>query len=48
VLGTRLLAIHNIVHYQTLMARMRAAIREGSFDALYRELAPALASTELR
>jgi queuine tRNA-ribosyltransferase len=47
-LGTRFLSIHNIVHYQTLMARMRAAILAGTFDVLYRELAPALASTELR
>lgn len=37
-LGTRLLAIHNVQHYQRLMARMRAAILEGRFDAEYREL----------
>ncbi len=47
-LGTRLLAIHNVSHYQELMRRMRAAIVDGTFASLYRELAPALASTELR
>ena len=47
-LGTRLLAIHNVTHYQTLMARMRAAIQAGTFDSLYRELAPQLARTDLR
>ena len=47
-LGTRLLAIHNVTHYQLLMARMRAAILEGTFAALYDELMPALGRTELR
>ncbi len=47
-LGIRLLGIHNIAHYQTLMQRMRTAICSGTFPSLYRELAPALASTELR
>lgn len=47
-LGTRLLGIHNLAHYQSLMQRMRAAIESGTFAALHRELAPALASTELR
>ena len=47
-LGTRLLAIHNVTHYQLLMARMRAAILEGTFAALYNELMPALGRTELR
>ena len=47
-LGIRLLGIHNVAHYQTLMQRMRAAICSGTFASLYSELAPALASTELR
>ena len=47
-LGTRLLAIHNVTHYQVLMRRMREAIIAGHFDALYRELMPALSSTALR
>jgi queuine tRNA-ribosyltransferase len=47
-LGVRLLALHNITHYQTLMRRMRAAITEGRFEALYRELMPVLSSTEFR
>lgn len=45
-LGARLLAIHNVTHYQTLMARMRQAIEQGTFDALYSELWPALSRTE--
>ena len=45
-LGARLLAIHNVTHYQVLMSRMRQAIHSGTFDALYRELAPVLARTE--
>jgi len=41
-LGTRLLAIHNVSHYQMLMGRMRQAILSNTFDALYRELSPKL------
>lgn len=37
-LGARLLAVHNVRHYQVLMARMREAIFAGTFDALYTEL----------
>jgi queuine tRNA-ribosyltransferase len=39
MLGARLLSVHNLRHYQRLMARMRAAIVQGKFDSLYRELA---------
>ena len=28
--GARLLAIHNVTHYQTLMSRMRQAILDGN------------------
>ncbi len=41
-LGTRLLAIHNLRHYQDLMTRMRAAILAGTFAETYRELKEAL------
>ena len=37
-LGGRLASIHNIRFYQRLLARARTAIREGSFDALHREI----------
>ncbi len=37
-LGTRLLSVHNIHHYQQLMRRMREAILAGRFDETYREL----------
>ncbi len=37
-LGWRMVAIHNLRHYQLLMQRMREAILAGSFEALYREL----------
>jgi queuine tRNA-ribosyltransferase len=47
-LGMRLLSVHNVTHYQTLMARMRAAILDGSFDSLYRELMPVLTNKALR
>jgi queuine tRNA-ribosyltransferase len=42
VLGPRLLAIHNVTHYQLLMGRIRQSILDGKFDELYRELWPAL------
>jgi len=38
ILGHRLATIHNLHYYQHLMARMRQAIEEGSFEALAREL----------
>jgi queuine tRNA-ribosyltransferase len=38
ILGARLATLHNLYHYQRLMARMRAAIAEGRFGALAREL----------
>ncbi len=37
-LGVRLLGVHNLRHYQRLMARMRQAIVEGRFEAEYRWL----------
>lgn len=45
-LGARLLAIHNVTHYQTLMSRMRQAILDGNFDTLYRDLYPVLSRPE--
>lgn len=41
-LGSRLLSIHNLAHYRELTRRMRRAIFEGRFDALYAELKPQL------
>ena len=41
-LGSRLLSVHNIHHYQELMRRMREAIVAGTFDALYRQMKEAL------
>ncbi|MCI0672937.1 MAG: tRNA guanosine(34) transglycosylase Tgt [Myxococcaceae bacterium] len=46
--GARLLAVHNVRHYQMLTARMREAILAGTFDALYRQLKDAYANTSLR
>ncbi len=37
-LASRLLTVHNIWHYQALMARMRQAILEGRWDAEYKTL----------
>lgn len=37
-LGSRMLGLHNLRHYQLLMARMRAAIVDGRFDEVYRDL----------
>jgi queuine tRNA-ribosyltransferase len=37
-LGSRLLSIHNLHHYQVLMRRMREAILGGTFDALAQEM----------
>ncbi|MCU0697191.1 MAG: tRNA guanosine(34) transglycosylase Tgt [Myxococcaceae bacterium] len=37
-LGTRLLAVHNLRHFQVLTRRMRTAILENRWDAEYREL----------
>ncbi len=36
--GSRLLAVHNLRHYQRLTARMQAAIAAGTYGELYREL----------
>lgn len=47
-LGSRLLALHNVRHYQLLTRRMRDAIRAGSFGALHRELQASLATTAYR
>ncbi len=38
MLGSRMLGLHNLRHYQLLMRRMREAIVEGRFESLYREL----------
>ena len=37
-LGSRLLSIHNLRHYQVLMGRMREAILAGRFTALVEEM----------
>jgi queuine tRNA-ribosyltransferase len=37
-LGSRMLGLHNLRHYQLLMGRMREAILAGRFAALYSEL----------
>ncbi|MFT3839590.1 MAG: tRNA guanosine(34) transglycosylase Tgt [Myxococcaceae bacterium] len=42
-LGVRLLGVHNLRHYQRLMARMRQAIVEGRFEAEYQWLRERLA-----
>ena len=39
ILGARLCTLHNLYHYQQLMARMREAIEEGRFERLARQLA---------
>jgi queuine tRNA-ribosyltransferase len=39
MLGAVLLSWHNVAYFQSLMARMRAAIRDGRLDALRRDLA---------
>jgi len=41
--GVRWLAIHNIHHTQTLLARARSAILAGEWDSLYAELSERLA-----
>ena len=37
-LGSRLLSIHNVRHYQVLTGRMREAILQGTYAQAYREL----------
>ncbi|WP_044192150.1 tRNA guanosine(34) transglycosylase Tgt [Hyalangium minutum] len=37
-LGSRMLSIHNVRHFQLLMAKLRAAILQGSYAQVYREL----------
>ncbi len=44
-LGSRLLSIHNLQHYRDLTRRMREAIFEGRYEALYAELQPRLTSS---
>lgn len=43
-LGSRFLSVHNLRHYQLLMGRLRAAIVEGTYDSLCRELRASLAA----
>jgi queuine tRNA-ribosyltransferase len=43
-LGSRLLSVHNLHHFQVLMRRMREAILAGTFDTLYRELKEAISA----
>ena len=40
MLGPILASIHNLTFYQRLVARLRAAILDGSFASLRRELLP--------
>jgi len=46
-LGSRLISIHNLFHYQTLTRRMREAILAGTFDTLYRELKATIDGTQV-
>jgi queuine tRNA-ribosyltransferase len=43
-LGSRMLSIHNVRHYQLLMGRLRAAILQGTYAQAYRELKSAIAA----
>jgi queuine tRNA-ribosyltransferase len=47
ILGARLATIHNLHHYLSLMARMRAAIEAGRFAALAAEVASRRAASAL-
>jgi queuine tRNA-ribosyltransferase len=42
LLAYRLLVVHNLYFYNTLMERIRAELDAGTFDAFYREMAPML------
>jgi queuine tRNA-ribosyltransferase len=42
-LGSRMLSIHNVRHFQLLMGRLREAILQGSYAQVYRELKAAIA-----
>ncbi|SEM06179.1 tRNA-guanine transglycosylase [Stigmatella aurantiaca] len=42
-LGSRMLSIHNVRHYQKLMGKLREAILQGSYAQTYRELKAAIA-----
>jgi queuine tRNA-ribosyltransferase len=42
--GSRMMSVHNVHHYQTLTARMRDAILNGSYAQAYRELKDAVAT----
>ena len=44
--GPRMIAIHNLRHYQMLMARMRAAIVENRFAEFHRETTAAMTRAE--
>ena len=46
MLGPILASIHNLTFYQRLVARLRAAIVDGSFESLRRELLPRFARAE--
>jgi queuine/archaeosine tRNA-ribosyltransferase len=41
------LSIHNLTFYRSLITRMRHAILENRFDALYREESGLLAGTDI-
>jgi queuine tRNA-ribosyltransferase len=43
-LGSRMLSIHNVRHFQLLMGRLREAILKGSYAQMYRELRAAIAA----
>jgi queuine tRNA-ribosyltransferase len=46
MLGPRLATLHNLHHYLDLMARMRAAIAAGRFDAFRADFHAVLRDTE--
>ncbi|RJS18757.1 tRNA guanosine(34) transglycosylase Tgt [Corallococcus sp. H22C18031201] len=43
-LGSRMLSVHNVRHYQLLMARLRAGILQGTYAEVARELKAAIAT----
>jgi queuine tRNA-ribosyltransferase len=43
-LGSRMLSVHNVRHYQKLMGRIRAGILGGTYDQVARELKAAVAT----
>jgi queuine tRNA-ribosyltransferase len=44
MLGARLLSLHNLAHYMSLLADLRAAVRAGSFESFARERSRGYAS----